>query len=145
MRHLKTAVTATGHALELVTTQYIDGITDFQNILDTQRSLFKQQDQFAESQGRVAVKLISLYKAMGGGWDVQMVPSGVLPREMQFNPPAAFVIKLRLKGEYPDYPLHFGATGIATVFTSESPDVFKFLRQIEIRSESYLNYVFNPF
>lgn len=47
---------------------YIPGLTDFQNVLDMQRSLFVQQDQLAESEGLVIQELIRLYKALGGGW-----------------------------------------------------------------------------
>ena len=50
---LREAVTATERSLALVQTQYRSGLTDFQNVLDTQRSLFSQQDQLAESEGFV--------------------------------------------------------------------------------------------
>jgi len=44
------------------------GLTDFQNVLDTQRSLFTQQDELATAEGRVVQDLIAIYKAVGGGW-----------------------------------------------------------------------------
>lgn len=53
---------------------YRQGLTDFQNVLDAQRTLFDLQDQLAESDAQVTTNLIALYKALGGGWD--MPPEG---------------------------------------------------------------------
>lgn len=53
----------------LVETLYKSGLTDFQNVLVTQRALSAQQDSLAESQGQMAQNLIQLYKALGGGWN----------------------------------------------------------------------------
>ena len=67
---LQEAVTASELAVDLVRTQYLSGLTNFQNYLDSQRSLFRQQDELAESQGQVIQNLIFLNKALGGGWPV---------------------------------------------------------------------------
>jgi NodT family efflux transporter outer membrane factor (OMF) lipoprotein len=64
------AVDASGRAVELVRTQYLSGLTNFQNLLDTQRSLFQQQDLLAESEGQVVQNLILLNRALGGGWSL---------------------------------------------------------------------------
>ena len=48
--------------------------TNFQNVLDTQRSLFNQQDQLAASEGILVQNLVALYKALGGGWDPEALP-----------------------------------------------------------------------
>lgn len=65
---LQRAVVAAEEATKLVNTLYRTGLTDFQNVLDTERSLFQQQDDHAASQGLVAQDLIDLYRALGGGW-----------------------------------------------------------------------------
>ena len=62
------AVDASQRAVDLVRTQYIAGLTNFQNLLDTQRSLFQQQDLLADSEGLVVQNLIVLNRALGGGW-----------------------------------------------------------------------------
>ena len=49
---------------------YKQGLTDFQNVLDAQRTLFDLQDQLAESDARVTTNLIALYKSLGGGWEM---------------------------------------------------------------------------
>ncbi len=50
------------------------GLTNFQNVLDTQRSLFNQQDQLAESEGVLVQSLVALYKSVGGGWSPMLFP-----------------------------------------------------------------------
>ncbi len=64
------AVDATQRSLELVRTQYLSGLTDFQRYLDAERSLFQQQNQLAASEGQVVKNLIGLNRALGGGWAV---------------------------------------------------------------------------
>lgn len=62
------AVVAAQRAVDLAHVQYESGLTDFQNVLDAERTLFAQQDQLALSDGQVIVNLIALYKSLGGGW-----------------------------------------------------------------------------
>ena len=59
---------ATERTVELVRTQYLSGLTDFQSYLDAQRSLLGQQDSLAASEGQVVQNLIALNRALGGGW-----------------------------------------------------------------------------
>lgn len=67
--HLALAVDATQRSLELVLTQYTAGLTDFQNVLDTQRTLLVREDELAVAEGLVVGNLVRLYRALGGGWD----------------------------------------------------------------------------
>ena len=68
---LQEAADASQRAVDLVRTQYISGLTNFQNLLDTQRSLFQQQDELADSEGLVVQNLIVLNRALGGGWSLE--------------------------------------------------------------------------
>jgi outer membrane protein TolC len=54
--------------VKLVKVLYTTGLTDFQNVLDSERSLFQEQDELANSQGQVTQNLIAVYRALGGGW-----------------------------------------------------------------------------
>ena len=63
------AVDASERAVGLVRTQYLSGLTNFQNVLDSQRTLFQLEDQLAESEGITVQNLIRLYRALGGGWE----------------------------------------------------------------------------
>jgi len=65
---LDDAAEASQRAVDLVRTQYLSGLTNFQNVLDSERSLFRQQDDLAGSEGLVVQSLIILNKALGGGW-----------------------------------------------------------------------------
>jgi len=67
--HLSRAVDATQRSLDLVLTQYTAGLTDFQNVLDTQRTLLVREDELAVAGGLVVGNLVRLYRALGGGWD----------------------------------------------------------------------------
>lgn len=87
-------------------------------------------------------EVVSVVWASG---NAQGVPSGVLPTEQQLRPGMEFAVRLRLTENDPAYPLRFGATGLVAIYTKDCADFLKLLRQIEIQSESYLNYLFNPF
>jgi len=63
------AVAAAQRSLDLATIQYREGLTDFQRVLDSQRTLFSQQELLVTSRGNLTQSLIALYKAMGGGWE----------------------------------------------------------------------------
>lgn len=66
---LKRAVEANRRAVRLATELYTEGQTDFLSVLDSQRSLYSSEDALVQSTGNLSVNLISLYKALGGGWD----------------------------------------------------------------------------
>ncbi|MHC4426684.1 MAG: efflux transporter outer membrane subunit [Planctomycetota bacterium] len=68
---LERSTAASEKSVELVRSLYKTGLTDFQNVLDMQRTLFIQQDKLAMSQGQVGLNLIRIYKALGGGWSAE--------------------------------------------------------------------------
>lgn len=68
--HLEATVRASQDALDLANAQYRAGLTDFLTVLDSERTLFANQDLLAQSQTSVATNLIGLYKALGGGWSL---------------------------------------------------------------------------
>lgn len=65
---LVSATEAAETAATLAKEEYASGLSDFQSVLDTQRSLLSLQDELASSEGEVTSNLIRLYKALGGGW-----------------------------------------------------------------------------
>jgi NodT family efflux transporter outer membrane factor (OMF) lipoprotein len=67
---LTEATQAAQRAAELARDQYASGLIDFQTVLDAERSVLSFQDQLAQSRGQVTSNVISLYKALGGGWTV---------------------------------------------------------------------------
>jgi NodT family efflux transporter outer membrane factor (OMF) lipoprotein len=67
-RRLQESVEAAQRAVDLVTEQYEGGITDFNRVYNTQTTLVTQQDQLAVARGNIAINLIAVYRALGGGW-----------------------------------------------------------------------------
>ena len=65
---LDQSVQAARRSLDIATIQYREGIVDFERVLDSQRSLFSQEERLVTARGSVAQGLIALYKAIGGGW-----------------------------------------------------------------------------
>ena len=68
------AIDAARKTVQLAQVSYDDGLTDFQSVLDAQRSLVALENGLAQSRGQVAVNLVALYKALGGGWQPDHMP-----------------------------------------------------------------------
>lgn len=56
--------------LKLSLDLYKQGLSPFQNVLDALRSLLTYQNQLVQAQGGSLQQLISLYKALGGGYEL---------------------------------------------------------------------------
>lgn len=67
---LVASVKASRRALELATMLYQQGLADYLQVLTAQRSLLSEQQQLADSTATISANLVALYKALGGGWDV---------------------------------------------------------------------------
>ena len=68
LEKLEISVIEAEKSVALVQIRYKTGLADFQNVLDMQKSLYEQQDQYVESEGIMIQNLIWIYKALGGGW-----------------------------------------------------------------------------
>jgi hypothetical protein len=55
--------------VDLSLSAYREGATDYERVLDAQRSLLQQQNSLAEANSSIATYLIAVYKALGGGWE----------------------------------------------------------------------------
>ncbi len=86
LRSLGRSTNAAAKAVELSQLQYEQGFIDFQRLLDSQRSLVLQQDQFAETKGNVALSVVALYKALGGGWQMRYACNGAQPEQPIYEP-----------------------------------------------------------
>jgi NodT family efflux transporter outer membrane factor (OMF) lipoprotein len=63
------AVTSARRAVELAFLQYREGATDFLRVLDAERTQLQEENSLARIRSSVVTHLISLYKALGGGWE----------------------------------------------------------------------------
>jgi outer membrane protein TolC len=65
---LRTAAQSARVADEMANDRYKTGLSDFINVLQTQAALYQAETQLAESDGFLDQDLVSLQKALGGGW-----------------------------------------------------------------------------
>jgi multidrug efflux system outer membrane protein len=72
-RELQDAVTSSRASLELAQKLYRNGLTDFLNVLDAERSLYQSQGALVQSDQAVSTDVVALYKSLGGGWEAQSV------------------------------------------------------------------------
>jgi NodT family efflux transporter outer membrane factor (OMF) lipoprotein len=68
---LAQSVESAERSVELALLQYRDGVADYQRVLDTQQALVTQQDLLTARRGDIATFLISMYRALGGGWEIR--------------------------------------------------------------------------
>jgi NodT family efflux transporter outer membrane factor (OMF) lipoprotein len=93
---LNVSATQAQRAVEISTTQYKIGRVSFQPVVYMQQILALRQDELAISRGTVAMNLVSIYKALGGGWETRLnvasLPLDVAPtagEELAPPPPPA--------------------------------------------------------
>ena len=67
---LYASVQASRRALEIANKRYVRGISNYLDVLTAQKTLLTNEEQLADSTATVTTNLVSLYKALGGGWDV---------------------------------------------------------------------------
>jgi multidrug efflux system outer membrane protein len=70
-KSLEAAVGTSQQSLRLANQLYANGLENFINVLDSERSLYQAQDELVQSDRAVSADLISLYKALGGGWETE--------------------------------------------------------------------------
>ena len=76
MEKLSTAMVAAERALQLATSRYNRGLTDFLNVVDAERQLYDLEEQYADAQVAQGEQFVQLYKSLGGGWqNYQEVPA----------------------------------------------------------------------
>jgi NodT family efflux transporter outer membrane factor (OMF) lipoprotein len=79
---LRAQLDHTRAALDLARSRYNDGVTDFLSVLDAERSLLQNEQQYATSTTNVSLDLVTLFKALGGGWE-QSFPDRPGPQVVQ--------------------------------------------------------------
>jgi NodT family efflux transporter outer membrane factor (OMF) lipoprotein len=85
-KSLSDRVDSTAEAAQIAGDQYRQGLTDFLTVLDAQRSLYAAQDELARSQQAVTTDLIALYKALGGGWEIDEQQRNERPQRHEAGP-----------------------------------------------------------
>jgi NodT family efflux transporter outer membrane factor (OMF) lipoprotein len=86
---LSLSVTAAVAATELGVGQYRSGTVNFTPVFQLQTSQVTVQDQLALAQGNIALFLIDVYRALGGGWELRLAEKHALPVGDQPGPAEA--------------------------------------------------------
>ncbi|HSS45843.1 MAG TPA: efflux transporter outer membrane subunit, partial [Burkholderiales bacterium] len=69
--YLRAATEASEKAAVLARQRYQEGATDFLTVLDSERRLLEAQENLAQSETNTATALVAVYKALGGGWEIE--------------------------------------------------------------------------
>ena len=75
-RYLNESVVAAQRTVTITNDQYTQGAIDFTPVFLFEAALTSQQDDLAVARGDVALSLVDLYRALGGGWEPQSEPDG---------------------------------------------------------------------
>ncbi|AGA27278.1 efflux transporter outer membrane subunit [Singulisphaera acidiphila] len=69
---LRRSVEAAAAASQVGLSQYKTGTIDFNRVFNLETTQVQQQDRLATAQGEIALNLISVYRALGGGWEYRL-------------------------------------------------------------------------
>jgi outer membrane protein TolC len=76
LKNLDVAMVASERAVSLASQRYDRGLTDFLNVVDAERQEYDLENEYAVTQQSAAEAFVSLYRALGGGWEqYQNVPA----------------------------------------------------------------------
>ena len=69
-RYLKLSADESERAMKLARLRYENGYTNFLDVLDAERTLLEAQNELAISETLLGTSLVSVYKSLGGGWEI---------------------------------------------------------------------------
>lgn len=82
-RILRGGVEAAVEARDLTNELFRGGKADFDRVFVAERFLVQQQDDLALAEGAIAANLVSLYRALGGGWEIRLTDQDGAPLWIQ--------------------------------------------------------------
>ena len=132
---LKVGVDAAKKTVSQVRSLYENGLVDFLNVLDAERSLATQQDSYASSLGTQSRNVVRIYRSLGGGWDAPeaQAPAAsptLRPAETHRIPLAKHEALVRFKGiRFNKKPDPSGRSRAVAVFTVEEYQKFQRLTE----------------
>ena len=71
---LTESVVAANEACQIVISQYRVGTVDFNRLAIIEQNLVQAQNLQAQARGSIALGLIQVYRALGGGWEIRLGP-----------------------------------------------------------------------
>jgi NodT family efflux transporter outer membrane factor (OMF) lipoprotein len=76
--YLAESVKAAQRTVQITFDQYRHGAVDFTPVFLFESTLTQQQDQLAQTRGNIALSVVQLYLALGGGWQARLDPEGIV-------------------------------------------------------------------
>jgi len=83
VRYLTLAADAAKRTVELSLIQYREGATDYTTVLTAEQALLQQEDNLAIGRGDVPQGLVSIYRALGGGWEMHTAQDFIPPETLE--------------------------------------------------------------
>ena len=107
VKALNAAAAAWRDGTSLLETQYRGQMIDYTPVGYFAQNLLEQQDQAAQAQGDVALALVEIYRAIGGGWQVRTGAGSDAPKvEIPQCPPISLEGAIPMDGSNPLEPIH---------------------------------------
>jgi hypothetical protein len=78
--------------------QYRTGVIDFNRVFNLETTQVQQQDQLAVAAGNIALNLVDVYRALGGGWELR------LQKDRHLGEPTTHTALPRIPNEAPVAP-----------------------------------------
>ncbi|WP_010581744.1 efflux transporter outer membrane subunit [Schlesneria paludicola] len=69
-KDLDRAVAASKRSVEISLAQFEDGAVDFNRVVLVEQNLMQQQIEETSAQGNIALGMVKVYQALGGGWEL---------------------------------------------------------------------------
>lgn len=69
--YLRRSAAAADGALRIATLEYQQGTRDFTTVLTAEQNLLQAQSTLAATEGNISAGLVSLFRALGGGWQIR--------------------------------------------------------------------------
>jgi len=90
---LTESVIASDKAFQIVVSQYQVGAVDFNRLATIETNLVTAQDLQAQARGAIAIGLVQVYRALGGGWEMRLNQQGAgqLPQPAPATPDMQYV------------------------------------------------------
>jgi len=85
-RLLDASVVAARTAVSTAMDQYKAGTADFNRYALIEQNLVTQQDTAAQARGEISQGLITVYRALGGGWEIRLGNGGPMPAPARPEP-----------------------------------------------------------
>lgn len=82
--YLRSSSNAAKEARDTINDRYRGGKDDFNRVFVADLALTQQQDALAQAQGEIALSLVDIYRALGGGWQIRLEdlpPMNIAPVE----------------------------------------------------------------